>query len=180
MLKTQRNEKMRAPGATPQLLNMADLTAKLRECENDQTKVLEHLKKFDALDFDIFSNQKWKRLDESHTDDVRVIWPDGHETQGLKEHAGDLAAMFVALPDLKIRSHPVSFGSGDWTAAIGVMEGTFTNPMPAGTGKTTVKPNGKKLNLRMATLAHWNEGRIYEQYLFWDNVAYKKQLGLSK
>lgn len=164
--------------ATPEV-NMATLAARVKACDEDEARVAAHLKSFDALDFEVFSNQRWKRLNESHSDDVRVIWPDGHETKGLDNHTGDLAAMFVAMPDLKIRSHPVSFGSGDWTVAIGVMEGTFTNPMPAGEGKT-VKPNNKKLNLRMATVAHWKDDHIYEEYLFWDNDAFKKQLGLSK
>ena len=113
------------------------------------------------------------------TDYLKVIWPDGHETQGLKEHAVDMAAMFKTIPDLKIRSHPVAFGSGDWTAAIGVMEGTITGTKPSGAGKT-IKPSIRKINLRMATIAHWKDGRIYEEYLFWDNEAFKKQLGLSK
>lgn len=179
MLKTKRNEKMRAPVQAAPVLNVATLTAKLRDCEIDQARVSGHLKKFDALDFDVFSNQKWSRLNETHSDDIRVIWPDGHETQGLKKHTENLAAMFVAMPDLKIRSHPVAFGSGDWTAAIGVMEGTFTNPMPTDGGKM-IKPNNRKLNLRMATIAHWHEGRISEEYLFWDNEAFKRQLGLGK
>src|SRR3989442_13141624 len=34
---------------------------------------------FDALDFDIFSNQKWPRVSESHASDIVVTWPDGHE-----------------------------------------------------------------------------------------------------
>jgi len=180
MITPKQKERTKAPSAPAPILNMASLTARLRECEVDQNRVTEHLKKFDALDFDVFSNQKWNRLADSHSDDVRVIWPDGHETTGIEPHKKDLAAMFTALPDLKIRSHPVSFGSGDWTAAIGVMEGTFSKPMPSGTGKTTIKPTNKKVNLRMATLAHWRDERIYEEYLFWDNEAFKKQLGLSK
>jgi predicted ester cyclase len=179
VLRTNEQKRTKAPTGAAPIMSVATLTAKLRECEVDQTRVTEHMKKFDALDFDIFSNQKWKRLNESHSDNVRVIWPDGHETQGIKKHSEDLAAMFVAMPDLKIRSHPVSFGSGDWTCAIGVMEGTFTSPMPTGAGKT-IKPNGRKVNLRMATIAHWKDARIYEEYLFWDNDAFQKQLGLSK
>src|SRR5436853_569063 len=39
-----------------------------------------HLNKFDTLDFDVFSNQKWDRLKESHAADITVSWPDGHDT----------------------------------------------------------------------------------------------------
>jgi hypothetical protein len=59
------------------------------------------------------------------------------------------------------------------------MEGTFAGPKPSGAGKT-IKPPVRKINLRMATIAHWRDDRIYEEYLFWDNEAFKKQLGLIK
>ena len=50
--------------------------------------------------------------------------------------------MFVFAPDTRIRTHPVRIQSGDWTSVIGVMEGTFTKPMPGADGKTT-PPTGK-------------------------------------
>ncbi|HYL24916.1 MAG TPA: polyketide cyclase, partial [Burkholderiales bacterium] len=44
-----------------------------------QAPVVErNLKVFDTLDFDVFSNQKWDRLHESHARDIVVTWPDGH------------------------------------------------------------------------------------------------------
>jgi len=43
--------------------------------------VEKHLKVFDVLDFDVFSNQKWNRLAESHAKDIVVTWPDGHVQQ---------------------------------------------------------------------------------------------------
>src|SRR6202035_667313 len=75
---------------------------------------------FDTLDFDVFSNQKWDRLSESHAQDIIVTWPDGHDTKGLPQHIKDLSAMFVYAPDIKIKVHPIRFGSGDWTAVSGM------------------------------------------------------------
>ena len=72
-----------------------------------------HLKTFDVLDFDVFSNQKWDRLRESHAQDIIVTWPDGHETHGIAKHIEDLKMLFVYAPDLKISVHPIRFGSGD-------------------------------------------------------------------
>jgi len=89
-----------------------------------------NLKTFDVLDFDVFSNQKWDRLQESHAQDIVVTWPDGHETRGIAKHIEDLKALFVYAPDITIRVHPIRFGSGSWTAVTGVMTGTFTRPMP--------------------------------------------------
>ena len=48
--------------------------------------VEKRLKVFDVLDFDVFSNQKWDRLGESHAKDIIVTWPDGHETHGIDNH----------------------------------------------------------------------------------------------
>jgi hypothetical protein len=40
------------------------------------------VRSFDTLDFDVFSTQKWGRLQESHAKDIVVTWRDGHETRG--------------------------------------------------------------------------------------------------
>ena len=41
-----------------------------------------HLEIFDELDFDVFSHHDWERLSESHAQNIRVHWPDGHYTDG--------------------------------------------------------------------------------------------------
>lgn len=140
--------------------------------------VEEHLKTFDELDFDVFSNQKWDRLSESHTDDITVTWPDGHETKGLKRHIEDLSAMFVYAPDTKIKVHPIRFGNDEWTCVMGFMSGTFSRPMPIGDSKT-IPATGKSFNLPMTTIGHWKNGVMDHEWLFWDNQAFMKQIGLA-
>jgi len=49
--------------------------------EKQAPQVERNLKVFDVLDFDVFSNQRWDRLGESHAKDIVVTWPDGHETK---------------------------------------------------------------------------------------------------
>src|SRR2546427_7355552 len=63
--------------------------------EKQAPGVEKNLKTFDTLDFDVFSNQKWDRLGESHAKDIIVTWPDGHETHGIARHIEDLKALFV-------------------------------------------------------------------------------------
>ena len=142
-------------------------------------EVEKHLKTFDVLDFDVFSNQKWDRLSESHARDIVVTWPDGHETHGIQKHIEDLKALFVYAPDLKISVHPIRFGSGDWTTVTGYMTGTFSRPMPIGDGKT-IPPTGKSFSLAMATISHWKGDTIDHEWLFWDSQDFMKQLGLAK
>jgi len=138
-----------------------------------------HIATFDTLDFDVFTNQKWDRLRESHAADVAVHWPDGHVTHGIDRHIADLKAMFVYAPDTRIQQHPVKIANGEWTSVIGIMEGTFTKPMPIGDGKT-IPPTGKAFKIVMCTVGHWKNGVMDEEYLFWDNQTYMKQVGLGQ
>jgi hypothetical protein len=139
-----------------------------------------NLANFDDLDFRVFTNQKWDELKKSHAPCIVVHWPDGHSTTGIEKHIEDLKAMFVYAPDTRIKEHPVRIGSGEWTSVIGVMEGTFTAPMPVGPGKT-IAPTGKTFRLSMNTVGRWNaRGTMDEEYLFWDNATYMQQLGLGQ
>jgi len=138
-----------------------------------------HIVKFDTLDFDVFTNQKWDRLKESHSQNITVHWPDGHLTHGIDRHIADLKAMFVYAPDTRIQEHPVKIANGEWTSVIGIMEGTFTKPMPVGDGKT-IAPTGKAFKIVMCTVGHWKNGTMDEEYLFWDNQTYMKQIGLAQ
>ena len=137
-----------------------------------------NIKTFDTLDFDVFTNQQWERLHESHSQDIIVHWPDGHQTQGIKQHIEDLKTMFVYAPDTRIEVHPVKVASGEWTSVIGVMEGTFTEPMPMPDG-TMIPPTGKPFKIVMCTVGHWKDGVMDEEYLFWDNLTFMKQIGLA-
>ena len=138
----------------------------------------QHLGTFDDLDFNVFTNQQWERLHESHSQDVVVHWPDGHQTKGIQKHIEDLKAMFVYAPDTRIQVHPVKIASGEWTSVIGVIEGTFTEPMPLPDG-TPIPPTGKSYKLVMCTVGHWKDGVMDEEYLFWDNLEFMKQIGLA-
>lgn len=147
--------------------------------ERQAPSVEKNLKTFDVLDFDVFSNQKWDRLHESHAKDIIVTWPDGHETKGIEKHIEDLKAMFVYAPDIEIKVHPIRFGSGTFTSVTGVMTGTFAKPMPIGEGKF-IQPTGKRFALPMATIGHWANGTMDHEWLFWDSQEFMKQLGLAK
>jgi SnoaL-like polyketide cyclase len=150
---------------------------KLAAFEAAERAVAGHITTFDTLDFVVFTQQQWERLHESHSQDVKVHWPDGHVTEGLAKHIEDLKALFVYAPDTRILVHPVKFGSGEWTSVIGVMEGTFTRPMPMANGKT-VPPTNKAFKVTMCTVGHWKNGVMDEEYLFWDNLTYLRQIGI--
>jgi len=138
----------------------------------------QHLLTFDELDFDVFTNQQWERLHESHSNDIVVHWPDGRTTEGIEPHIEDLKAMFVYAPDTRIKQHPIKIASGNWTSVVGVIEGTFSEPMPLPDGNS-IPPTGKPFKLTMVTVGYWQDGVMAEEYLFWDNLEFMKQIGLA-
>ncbi|WP_053977235.1 ester cyclase [Mangrovimonas xylaniphaga] len=154
------------------------LEAELQSYKAQEAQIQQRLATFDTLDFEYFTNQEWDKFSHSHTDDIVVYNADGSTTKGLySSHIDDLKPMFIFAPDTKIEKHPVRFGSGDWTAVIGELKGTFSEPMPIGDGKT-IPPTGKKFKLRMATIGHWKDGKMIEEYLFYDNQDFMRQIGL--
>lgn len=152
---------------------------KLAQMEKAQQAEKANLENFDDLDFNVYSGQKWAEFARSHHKDIVVHWPDGRTTRGIDPHIEDLKGMFVFAPDTRIKEHPIKIADGEWTAVTGVMEGTFTNPMPAGNGKT-IAPTGKPFKLTMATIGHWKDGVMDEEWLFWDNQSFMKQIGLAE
>jgi len=138
-----------------------------------------HLETFDQLDFDVFTHADWARLGLSHAKNIRVHWPDGHFTDGIDKHIADLAALFVWGPDTRILSHPLRVAKDNLTCVTGVMQGTFTRPMPDGKGGF-IRPNGRKYAINMATVGLWNRrGVMDEEFLFWDNLDFYQQIGLA-
>ncbi len=145
----------------------------------DPTSKAAHLATFDDLDFNVFSKQRWSELSRSHAHNVVVHWPDGHVTNGLHQHMEDLMAMFLWAPDTRITEHTVKIGDGDWTAVTGTMTGTFTRAMRFGQ-PNAIPATGKAYKIQMVTVAHWKDGVMDEEYLFWDNQEFNRQIGLTQ
>jgi hypothetical protein len=158
--------------------NIDSLRKMAIELAASNDSIASHLRTFDTLDFEVFSNQQWHRFKESHAQNIKVIWPDGHVTEGLDVHLEDMKKLFVHAPDTRIKEHSIKFGSGNYTAVTGVFEGTFTKPMPIGDGKF-IQPTGKAFKMPMATIGIWKDGVMIEEHLFWDNQTYAKQIGLQ-
>jgi SnoaL-like polyketide cyclase len=138
-----------------------------------------NLATFDALDFEVFSNQDWPRLGESHAPYIRVHFPDGHYTDGIDQHIADMAAWFAWAPDLRVDAHPLRVAKDHLTAVAGVLKGTFSQPMPDGKGGT-IAPTGKAFALDMVTVGIWNrQGTMDEEFFFWDNQTFYAKMGLA-
>jgi hypothetical protein len=138
-----------------------------------------NLETFDTLDFEVFSNQDWTRLGESHARNIRVHFPDGHYTDGIDRHVADMAAWFEWAPDMRVDTHPLRLAKNNLTAVTGVLKGTFSKPMPDGKGGTTA-PTGKAFAIDMVTVGIWNrQGTMDEEFFFWDNQTFYSKMGLG-
>lgn len=138
-----------------------------------------NLANFDDLDFRVYSGQKWDEFGKSHAPDILVHYPDGSTTTGLAPHLEKLKPQFAFAPDTAIREHPIKLADGNFTAVQGIMEGTFSKPMDLGNGKV-VQPTGRKFRLEMVTIGRWENGVMKEEWLYWDNAAFMRQIGVGQ
>lgn len=103
-------------------------------------------------------------------DHVVVYWPErpSMPTRGGTDHRAESERFCRAFPDNKVK-HPyhLLFGEGDATGYVGQFTGTFTGPFELPDG-TVVQPTGKAFDLIMSTIARWRNGKIVEEYLFYD------------
>jgi|Tabmets5t2r1_1033131.scaffolds.fasta_scaffold06478_3 SnoaL-like domain len=103
-----------------------------------------NLDRLDRLDFEAWNNRNWTLFEELHSPDVLVVDFTGNTTRGIEQHLQWAMAFVAAQPESKVSAHPIKIAAGDWTVATGTLPG----------------------NLTMLTVAHWEDGRIAEEYLF--------------
>jgi len=109
--------------------------------------VSDNLKGMDDLDFIGWNNADWQGVfAQHHTKDVKVDWKGQPVTNGINAHIDAMKKYVEAAGGTppKILSHPIAFGSGEWTCAIGEFE------------------DGS----RMVTVAKWRDGAIAEEYIW--------------
>jgi hypothetical protein len=71
----------------------------------------------------------------------------GNTTRGIEQHIQWAMAAISAAPDSRVLVHQIKIAAGNWTAVTGTLPG----------------------NITMITVAHWDNGRIAEEYLFIQN-----------
>jgi hypothetical protein len=107
----------------------------------------DNLSKMNDLDFRAWNKADWNGLfTDLHTDDVVVYFQGRLSTEGRPDHIDAMKALVEANggQPAQLKSHPVTFGSGDWTCVIGEFE------------------DGS----RMVTVAKWRDGAIAEEHIW--------------
>jgi hypothetical protein len=106
-----------------------------------------NLTSMDELDFKGWNEADWHgRFTQYHTNDVLVDLHGQAPTHGIEEHVDAMKALIQASGGTppRITSHPIKFGSGEWTCVVGEFEG----------------------GARMVTVAKWRDGAIAEEYIW--------------
>ncbi len=117
---------------------------------------------YNARDWDVF-------LDQLHDHDVAVHYIGAPSTVGLPPHRRDMNIFIDAFPDVRVHNNPydVQFGQGEWSVALGKLSGTFTQPMTLPDG-TVLPPTGKAFEAFFTTIARWQNEKMVEEYVLYD------------
>ncbi len=157
---------------------VAELENELDRFRKEKETVRKNLSLYDELDLEAFNKRDMERIAEIHAPNVKVYNTDNSLTEGMfPTHEAELNFLFKTFSDFDIYEHPIGFGEEDWTAGIAKCRGTFDTPMTLPNG-TVIQPTGKKFEVRVATIAKWEDGRIVEEWLFWDYQDWFRQIGI--
>ena len=129
---------------------------------------------------DSWNAQDWETFEKRHSKDTAVFWPGQAEpTRGRDNHKAESIEFFKTFPDNHLINHPykVEIAQGEWTCTVADFTGTMRGPMKGSDGKM-IAPTNKKFHIEFCTVAHWKNGEIVEEKLFYDLVGLLKQIGV--
>jgi hypothetical protein len=99
-------------------------------------QVERNLKGMDDLDFDGWNKADWNGVfADHHTSDTIVDWKGQPTTHGVQEHIDAMKAYVESAGGTppQIKSHPIGFGSGEWTCVIASSKAAAAwSPWPSG------------------------------------------------
>lgn len=159
---------------------IAELQAQVDAHSAERAQTKRHLELFDEMDLNAFNSHDLDRIGEIHHKDVEVfmgMMPVDQRTKGYApDHVAELHFLWDQF-DMKIPEHTIGFGYGEWTAGVSITTGRFAKPITTPDGKVH-QPNDKTFEIQVATLAKWKDEQIVEEYIYWDQDAIYRQLGI--
>jgi predicted ester cyclase len=128
-----------------------------------------------------WNSQDWETFSERHADNVAVFWPgQADPTRGVQNHREESIECFKMFPDNHLANDPyeILFAEGDYTCSVADFTGTFKGAMKGLDGKM-IQPTNKKFHLEFCTVAYWQDRKILEERLYYDQVGMLKQIGVN-
>jgi ketosteroid isomerase-like protein len=126
-----------------------------------------------------WNSQDWDIFNERHADNVAVFWPGQPDpTRGVHNHRQESIEFFKMFTDNHLVNNPykILIAEDDYTCSVADFSGTFNGAMKGLDGKM-IQPTNKKFHLEFCTVAHWKDGKILEERLFYDQMGMLKQIG---
>ena len=96
--------------------------------------------------------------------------------QSAKESLAGMQEFFKAFPDAKLSPESL-WAAGSYVVAAGRLTATNKGPAPAMGIK---RPTGKALSIQYLDVTRWENGKLQEEWMFYDGAAFARQLGLGK
>ena len=90
---------------------------------------------------------------------------------GKKESLASTKEMFGSFPDVKI-TPTTTWAAGDYVVIYGTFDGTNTGDIPS----QKMKATGKHLNGRFCEIMKLENGKVTDDYLFYNGAAFQAQL----
>jgi len=128
-----------------------------------------------------WNSQDWETFSERHADNVAVFWPgQADPTRGVQNHREESIEFFKMFPNNHLANDPykILFAEGDYTCSVADFTGTFKGAMKGLDGKM-IQPTNKKFHLEFCTVAYWQDRKILEERLYYDQVGMLKQIGVN-
>jgi len=119
-----------------------------------------------------------KKLLRIYSTDAVVVTPDAGELKGSDQIAQYWQGFIDGFPDVSYE--PISkLEAGNKAVDEGYFIGTNSHEMTLPTGET-LPATGKKIKVRSCDVATVENGKITEHHMYFDDVEFLRQLGLSE
>jgi steroid delta-isomerase-like uncharacterized protein len=125
-----------------------------------------------AAFFDYLNHRDFKRFEEVHTKDF-VKHDNNSPAENLAEEMGDAKGQFESSSDLTFTENWM-IAEGDKVAVCFTAKGTHDGPFQG------FPATGKRYELSAMTVWRFVDGKIAEEWLFFDELDLYRQLGLFK
>lgn len=138
----------------------------------------ENLTLMKTLD-DSWNSQDLTVFRKRHAKNCIIRWPNQPPTHGIEAHEQEALRLFEIFPDQHIVNNPYKtmIAQGEWTCTIAEFTGTMKGSMTMVDG-TVIPPTNKSFRVDFCTVAHWINGEIVEENLFYDLMGMLKQIGV--
>ncbi len=158
---------------------IATLEEKIIEYNQEKEISNTNLENFKELEMTAFNQRDFDRINDLFVSDVQIFQSGSFTNQGkVNNYLAELKLAFNIYPDLEVVEQPVLFSSGNWTASLSIYKGTWLNPIEI-LGGRTLEPTEKPFEIEIITLAKWEEGKIVEEHILYDNEDWMNQIGLE-